>query len=386
MKLSGQNFQSWAEFGVDIQGLTVLVGPSDKGKSAIFRALKGLLRNELPASFVRNGQDKPLRVTLEHEGKKISAVRKPSGSTKYFIDEKEFSSLGKKIPSSVSDLNMNEVKVGELEIDPIFSSQFTRPFMLDSSPAELNTILGAFASTEKLENGKKQANTTISQRNSDARTLANEIASAEERKNQLTNLIQEGVETREEIEDLVPALERSEKRVFWFKQVTSTLQRLTPLKEIRDSLTIPDTMEAQRLQNQVVYLHRAVAAKRNLTLLQNVSNTIEVWTTLWGQIVALARRSKSLNEAANVGRHLASLDELDTARGLNRLIGEVEQGLNEALLLQSSIKNTGIAAAFSRSIAAKQTELVALEQSITELQQTYNLCPKCGKPLEHICG
>jgi len=45
IKLSGKNFQSWDAFDLTLAGLTVLTGPSDTGKSAIFRALKGVLRN-----------------------------------------------------------------------------------------------------------------------------------------------------------------------------------------------------------------------------------------------------------------------------------------------------------------------------------------------------
>jgi DNA repair ATPase RecN len=79
VKLSGRNFQSWASFDIEMDGLTVVTGPSDVGKSALFRALRGVLRNEISAEYVRDGQDEPLTVKFEWDGHTVVAKRKPKG-------------------------------------------------------------------------------------------------------------------------------------------------------------------------------------------------------------------------------------------------------------------------------------------------------------------
>ena len=167
MRLSGKNVQPWEEFALDIGGLTLIVGPSNHGKSSIFRALRGVLRNDLPSDFVRNGQDGRLEVVLETEGTDpIKATRTRKGTTKYEIgrDEKgkpiKYEALGDSIPEPMRKLGFGRVQVGETTIDPIFSEQNRAQFLIDPErwkPADLSSVLGAFSSTERLDAGKKEA-------------------------------------------------------------------------------------------------------------------------------------------------------------------------------------------------------------------------------------
>src|ERR1700739_652878 len=132
MKLSGKNFQPWANFEMDIEGLTVLVGPSNQGKSSLFRALQGIVRNDLPEEFVRNDQDDPMEVGLEVDGLSIKAARAVGKSTKYEVGTKKYSSLNGKIPEEVEKLKFGIVKIGDVEVDPIFAEQNKAQFLIDS--------------------------------------------------------------------------------------------------------------------------------------------------------------------------------------------------------------------------------------------------------------
>jgi hypothetical protein len=123
VRLRGKNFQSWSEFSLDIEGLTVITGTSDTGKSAIFRALKGVLRNELPSEFVRDGQDEAMEVSVEVGGHNVSARRTHKGSTTYVIDAKDYAKLAKAAPEALKDLKFNDVIIGDFDVDPIFGRQ-----------------------------------------------------------------------------------------------------------------------------------------------------------------------------------------------------------------------------------------------------------------------
>jgi len=161
IKLSGKNFQSWDAFDLTLAGLTVLTGPSDTGKSAIFRALKGVLRNELPIDWIRNDQDESLEVRLELDNHIVTVKRPLKGSTTYTIDDKVFAKLAGAIPDKVKELKFGDVVIGEYDVDPIFGRQNSPQFLIDPDtfkPPEVNAILGAFGGTEKLEHGKKEAN------------------------------------------------------------------------------------------------------------------------------------------------------------------------------------------------------------------------------------
>ena len=100
MNLQGTNFQSWANFELDINGLTVIVGRSSKGKSALFRAIRGLFRNELASEYIRQGTEE-LQLTAVADGKTVTGIRSTKG-TKYQIGDKKFAKLGGNIPEEAS--------------------------------------------------------------------------------------------------------------------------------------------------------------------------------------------------------------------------------------------------------------------------------------------
>src|SRR5208337_2155919 len=105
---------------------------------------------------------------------------------------------------------------------PIFAKQNGKQFLLDSdSPMELNTILGAFASTEKLEVGKKSANLQIGQKNSEAKAFAVEIGDAESRKSELITLTAQMDEVGREFCRLEPEVLVLETKSEWLRAAVS---------------------------------------------------------------------------------------------------------------------------------------------------------------------
>lgn len=386
MKFQGKNFQAWPEFEIDLNGFVVLVGPSFAGKSALFRALKGLLRNEIPAQRVRNGAE-AVELSLTIGEKIVTARRKVNGSTKYWVDGQEYSSLAKGLPEGLTALNAGEIKIGDYTVDPIFASQFGDQFMLETSgPTELNTILGAFASTEKLEVGKKQANLLITQKNSEARTLAVEIGDAEERKDRLSKLIETGLLVETALRTMEPKIRHSEAVALWLGQLTLTLDRLVPLRQIAASLAIPDTTEAERLQQKLLYLRFAAKAQKRVAHLKQTDAVLEQAVDEWNKYAGLSRQMKTLTDAAKIAHRISTLHHLDVARKLNDLIGKLEQDLSTGVQHQDSIKYMNQTALLMQRVAGKRAELAQLDASVKELQTTHGLCPKCGSPLEHVCG
>ncbi|HEU4965638.1 MAG TPA: AAA family ATPase [Bacilli bacterium] len=105
-----ENFQSHAltELAFD-DGLNVIVGASDQGKSAVIRALRWLLYNEPRGSdFIRVGATQ-CRVTVElSDGSKVTRERTPSKNryivTKADGDEQIYEGFGNTVPREVSDV------------------------------------------------------------------------------------------------------------------------------------------------------------------------------------------------------------------------------------------------------------------------------------------
>src|SRR5689334_5936611 len=105
-----ENFQSHelTELAFD-DGLNVIVGASDQGKSAVIRALRWLLFNEPRGSdFMRVGANN-CRITVElADGSRVTRERTPSRN-RYIVrkaegDEQIYEGFGNGVPKEVSDV------------------------------------------------------------------------------------------------------------------------------------------------------------------------------------------------------------------------------------------------------------------------------------------
>jgi len=384
VRLFGKNFQSWAAFDLDINGLTIVTGPSDVGKSALFRALKGILRNELPAEFVRNGQEDQMMVGVDVGDHKVTAVRKRKGSTTYVIDGTDFAKLAKAIPDELKNLKFNEVMIGEFDVDPIFGRQNSAQFLIDPltyKPTEVNAILGAFGGTEKLEGGKKEANLRKTQKDGEARLLAGQIRESEERKAALEVLLVEGKAASTAVGILTHLVNLLEWEIQSLDEALVCRARIAPLKQLMDAIVLPDIAGLDDLHKVACFAEQAALAASFAKWLQKpqtaLSSVSEGWIevrSLWNQIVAV-------EAAIDAGKRVVSTDQLKTS------LSGAEALFSDAVRLWRSITEIQGLAWLLDGITDSAEKLAGVEIDLSAAQTELKkgLCPKCGKPMEHQC-
>jgi energy-coupling factor transporter ATP-binding protein EcfA2 len=383
MKFTGKNFQGWRDFSLDIGRLTMLTGPSSGGKSAIFRALKGILRNELDAAFIRNPKKEPLELTLEIDGHTITATRSKKGGVVYTVDGEKYSKLNEDIPGPVANLGFGDVTIGKTRVDPIFARQNSSQFLIDGvSPTETNAILGAFGGTERLEMGKKEANLRVTQKNGDAKAFAAEIQEAEARKDKLADLAKAGQVIVQQVSELESSIRKLEGRVCWLDETLLCRRRLAPLRRIQNALTVPDLTEADRLEQQIQQWMSARQSTLNLKWLHKYTTLVDEVTGRWPEVVRLWKRLGALEDAAT----LASRKRRSSV-ALVRVIETLETTLREIIVAQGSIRLISTALTLRRGLADKAARLREIEGRLpaAEEESRRGLCPRCGGPLEHIC-
>jgi|SRR5271166_174650 len=383
VRLSGKNFQPWADFELEIGGLTVLTGPSNKGKSSLSRALRGILRNELDAAYIRDPKKEPLELTLEINGLTIKATRNKAGKVKYVLngDEKNaYTSLDGHVPPPVKDLLCGEITIGDFDFDPIFAVQNDPQFLLDKrayKASDLNAILGAFGGTEKLEAGKKEAGSRISDKNGEAKTLAEEIRNAEERKDKLMVLSANGDCLQSTLHELELRIRLLDAKAVWVGEALTRQARLKPLERLQNALAVPNTATVEHLTQQIAYLTQAAESRILSKWLGKVTTVIDGTTEPWNALLAVWRK---LAAAVTLQQTLASRREFPD-------IAAVEPQYASSVRLYSSIKTIGQVIELRRSLKAKTAELTEVDSKLTEAQEDLKkgLCPKCGKPMEHEC-
>lgn len=385
MKLSGKNFQPWADFSIDISHLTVLVGPSNKGKSSLFRALRGILRNELDAAYIRDPKNEPIELTFEVNETKVFATRNKRGKVKYVLNDDEknaYTSLDGNVPPPVQKLLFGEITVGDFTFDPIFAVQNDPQFLLDKrayKPADLNAILGAFGGTERLESGKKEAGSRISDKNSEAKTLAEEIRNAEERKAKLTILSGDGARVTNNLQELELRVRLLDFKSVWVREARTRQMRLVPLQRLQEALVLPDSARAERLIQQSAHTTQAARSWVLSKWLNKVANVVDGSSEGWGNTLAIWR---VLAAAVSLRQLLAEKREFPDV-----ISPEAETRYSLLVGLHSSIKLIGQVSEFRSNLKTKTAELTEIDRNLTEAQEELKkgLCPKCGKILEHVC-
>lgn len=162
------DFQSLHDVDLELGRFTVIVGPSDVGKSAVIRAIHSAVVNRSGQDFIRSGT-KESKVALVFEDGVLAWLK--GGSTTYKLGKKSFEKPGRTVPQEVAEfLRLGDIQVGEEKLNPNIHGQFQPPFLVTSSPGTrarligemsgINTLYLAIAEANRRGQGAKRLQTT----------------------------------------------------------------------------------------------------------------------------------------------------------------------------------------------------------------------------------
>jgi len=137
------NFQSHKRTKLSFcSGVNVVIGPSDVGKTAIFRALIWLITNRPSGDAFRSSWAKETKVVLVFNKDKI--VRsKGKRFNSYFINDQEYVAFGQDVPKNIVEiLNFSDLNI-QTQLDP--------PFLLSCSSGEAARYLNRIVSLDSID-------------------------------------------------------------------------------------------------------------------------------------------------------------------------------------------------------------------------------------------
>jgi hypothetical protein len=149
MKVLIESFQSIASAALEFTGLSVIVGPSNYGKSAVLRAIEGALYNRPGEHIVRKGDAAALVRIDDLPG--VATVTWTKGKTRnaYRIGAADYTRVGSSAPQPLQDAGYRDVWVGDKDkkkgesIRPQVAGQFDPPlFPLSRSESFVADVLG----------------------------------------------------------------------------------------------------------------------------------------------------------------------------------------------------------------------------------------------------
>jgi chromosome segregation ATPase len=169
-RLIVENFQSHKKTMVEFeQGLNVIVGPSDFGKSALVRALRWVFYNEpRGANFIRAGA-RVCQVQVEmDDGCVVTRLRSTTGKNQYLLqrcgeDELVFEGFGNEIPVEI----MQATGIRKIVVDERYKAelnlgaQLEAPFLLAENGAIKAKVIGQLGGVHILDWAQRSVNTEL---------------------------------------------------------------------------------------------------------------------------------------------------------------------------------------------------------------------------------
>lgn len=231
--ISISNYQSLTDVNLELSPLTVIIGPSNVGKSAFTRAAKCLTSNERGDRFITHGE-KQTRIQAETERGTVTLYR--GKRNEYVLSsedgtEKSYTKLSGAVPEEVSEF------IGIPAVDPInYASQFDMPYLLKTSASEVARTLGELTNVSVIFEAAREANR---QRAAAAAKLKTRAADYEDLTVNLDRYrtLKEDTAAVEEAEQLLASARDRQTRIF---RLQSAVQTLESIPDVPAPVELPD--------------------------------------------------------------------------------------------------------------------------------------------------
>ncbi|WP_353892015.1 AAA family ATPase [Proteinivorax hydrogeniformans] len=288
------NFQSHTDSKLEFHdGVNVITGPSDQGKSSIIRALRWVLYNQPKGGdIIHHGQNKcSVSVKLDN-GTEVTRVRQ-NNSNKYIIitdgNKAEYSGVSNEVLRIVQAV---------LHISPVFldkdqkpeiniAKQLDPPFLLSGSGSVRAKAIGTIVGVHFIDAASRNVSSNIKEINSKLNYKAEELQSIDEQLDKYSNLERQKIQidkankTYEEVENKIKrlkALNLLKKRLSSHNKAIDELDvTLAKTKQVSSALTLIQQAEnyGHRLSSLNSISTKLYACnqgiKRSLTFLEKAS-------------------------------------------------------------------------------------------------------------------
>lgn len=316
-----ENFEGHAKTKLNIAPdgqLTVIVGPTDSGKSSLIRALRWVLYNVPQGTdYIRAGcSHAVVAVTLEDDtmivrerGRSYNRYRiaRPGAS-----DDVVFEGFGSNVPLEIVELTgVREAVIGELSLALNLAEQLDGPFLGRSISAGARArVLGQLAGTEEIDHAARTLHTDLHRAGQDDKRLTGELEALDERISSY---------------DYLPALAQQ------IERLETVLTRLRAAEQRLDALVTLHTRRtelARRMTAQQAVLDRWAQLEAAVTAadaLETRTQTLGRLTTVRDQMISIDRARAQVAPIITRWAHLDAASavavEIETrTRMLDRLI------------------------------------------------------------------
>jgi len=403
-----QNFQSIEDATLVVDGLTSITGGNNIGKSAFFRAVRGLCCNAPGHDFVRHGAefshvemrfDDDSTVTWE-KGKKINRYQVNGG--------KWMENVGKGVPPEVVDvLGVHPIMAASRTLWPQISRQFVDTMFLLAPDMPGSVLAEAIADVERVgrinkalkasEKDLRSVHSTLKVRLKDQTRFAEELVPYKALDDIQTRMDSLGptVKKARRIRRGVSELERIQVQLDREAEIIADLSGVEAVvmpsdANIQDALDVAaEIRSVERLKSQ--FDHEKGVAERLSGVDEvdlSISSLAEA-TALWGQVQegeSIFAEVESLrDEVLSHEEALEAFEGVDLSDDHHERIARKAERAHEvvARLAKELIKVTGQVIFLESEIEGLDQKIEGLTEFIGNELEGLEECPVCGSVPRH---
>lgn len=170
-----KNFQAHKSLVVKLDQITTITGPSDRGKSAIIRALRWVCLNQPSGrGFIQDGREFS-KVEIDIDDHTITRIK--GKTNRYVLDGEDLKSFGQGVPDRVAEI---------LRLGPEnFQRQHDAPFWFADSAGEVSRKLNDIIDLGIIDDALTYANRQVRQSKAQREAAYNSLQTAREEKRNL---------------------------------------------------------------------------------------------------------------------------------------------------------------------------------------------------------
>lgn len=384
-----RNFQSHKHTVLEfVPGTNVIIGLSDAGKSAVFRAINWVLSNRPLGDAYRSEWGGDTHVILRlSDGNVVERFRSAS-SNEYRVNGEILKAFGSDPPEAVLEvLRMDSANI---------QAQGAPPFLLSASPGEAARMLNKAASLDEIDRTIANLRKSLQETNRRLEYNTKQKERLEEELQEYANLAY--------LEEQVLELESIEEEYQKRKSSTESLSKLVSnVRKVSEDLSKLDYVPAlikrcedvdklyERLEtvtdgaNALEGIIRQVeVAERDLKKTDKVPELLEALDAITDQHQDYRDRKSRLLTLMRIVRRIktvqASLDKVQVPETAEEVDGFIETALTRHREVLANVHRMNRLVSRAQELASRLREV---ESSLEELEQEYHkiapeICPLCG--------
>lgn len=345
-KVEIENFQSHKKSVLEfVPGTNVIIGESDAGKSAIFRAINWVISNRPLGDAFRSEWGGDTSVTLfTTDGHTVQRIRAASRN-EYIIDGKAIKAFGQEVPQQVLDvLQLDEANI---------QAQMDAPFLLAATPGEAARLLNRAASIDDID-------LTISNLKSAYTKIGNELKFNE-------NKLAEHKQQLKQYDD-IPVLEEK------LQQVEEAENKCQQMKQNLGCLS----NLVQKIENTYAELQKTASIP---VISEKYERALERYKELDDKQKQLQQLTRLTQRVRERQEYLAATEYVDRCLTLTEQARERYQEYQDKQKEIASLKQVCNRISNTRNyIALLNMEISRLEQEFRKLCP--DVCPLCGSEIQ----